>query len=127
MCNHSVYELFLDRPGEQALRRSERVPSLAENEARVELIYEGICESDLKVYSGDIPYASYPCRAGHEIPGTVTESGIASEFPPGTKVVSFPNTYCSKCELCAQGKTNPCIEKQSFGVTFTPRTTSQPP
>lgn len=118
MSNHSIDELYLERPGKLALRRSKRVPSLAANEARVELIYGGICGSDLKVYSGAIPYASYPCRPGHEILGTITESGIASELPPGTRVVSFPNTYCSKCEFCAQGKTNICIEKQSFGVTI---------
>jgi L-iditol 2-dehydrogenase len=49
--------------------------------------------------------------------GTVVEAGKKSPHKVGTKVVSFPNTYCGECEFCLQGKTNICNDKQSFGVT----------
>jgi len=92
-------------------------PPPKDNEVKVRVIYGGICGSDLRVFRGSIPYASYPCRPGHEILGTVVEAGKKSPHKVGTKVVSFPNTYCGKCEFCLQGKTNICEDKRSFGVT----------
>jgi L-iditol 2-dehydrogenase len=49
--------------------------------------------------------------------GTVVEAGKKSPHKVGSKVASFPNTYCSKCEFCLQGRTNICKDKKSFGVT----------
>lgn len=100
------------------MRTTARVQSLDENEARVKIIYGGICGSDLRVFRGTIPYAHYPCRPGHEILGTVIETGEKSPYDPGTSVVSFPNTYCGTCQFCREGKTNICSSKQSFGVTI---------
>ncbi len=100
------------------MREAAPVQAPKENETRVKLIYGGICGSDLKVFRGTIPYAKYPCQPGHEILGIVIEAGEKSPHKPGTRVISFPNTYCGKCEFCFQGKTNICTSKQSFGVTI---------
>ncbi len=113
-----MFELYLEKPEQLNLREAAPVQTLKKNETRVRLIYGGICGSDLKVFRGTIPYAKYPCRPGHEILGTVIEAGEMSPYKPGTRVISFPNTYCGKCEFCLQGKTNICSGKQSFGVTI---------
>lgn len=113
-----MFELYLAEPGKLSIREATPVQALKENEARVKLIYGGICGSDLRVFRGTIPYAEYPCRPGHEILGTVIEAGKNSPYKPGTRVLSFPNTYCSRCEFCKQGKTNICPSKKSFGVTM---------
>lgn len=113
-----MFELYLEKPGKLNMRDAVPAQSLKANETRVRLIYGGICGSDLKVFRGTIPYAEYPCRPGHEILGTVIEAGEKSPFKLGTRVISFPNTYCGKCEFCLQGKTNICSGKQSFGVTI---------
>jgi len=99
------------------MKESAPAPAPRDNEVKVKVIYGGICGSDLRVFRGSIPYANYPCRPGHEILGTVVEAGKNSPHKVGTKVVSFPNTYCGECEFCLQGKTNICNDKQSFGVT----------
>ena len=110
-------ELYLEKPKQLRLRESARIDQLADNEARVETIYGGICGSDIKVYGGHLPYANYPCRPGHEILGTIVEAGPGSHLDTGTRVISFPNTYCGSCEFCRKGKTNICPEKKIFGVT----------
>jgi L-iditol 2-dehydrogenase len=110
-------ELYLEKPGDLRMRQSPPAPAPKENEVKVKVTYGGICGSDLRVFRGSIPYASYPCRPGHEILGTVVESGKKSLYKAGTKVVSFPNTYCGRCEFCLKGRTNICREKKSFGVT----------
>jgi L-iditol 2-dehydrogenase len=112
----NMFELYLDKPTDLKMREA-TLPSLKDNEVRIKVRYGGICGSDLKVYKGLLPYAHYPCRPGHEILGTVIEAGKDSKVKVGTKIVSFPNTYCGKCEYCLQGKTNVCKEKRSFGVT----------
>lgn len=112
-----MHELFLRSPGELELRQLRDVPALKDTEARVKVIYGGICGSDIRVYRGLLPYAQYPCRPGHEILGIVTEAGSSCAIETGTTVVSFPNTYCGTCEFCAEGKTNICIDKKIFGVT----------
>lgn len=110
-------ELYLEKPGDLRIRESGQDLAPKGNEVKVKVIYGGICGSDLRVLRGTIPYATYPCRPGHEILGTVVASGERSPYKIGTKVVSFPNTYCGKCEFCLQGKTNICKEKKAFGVT----------
>ncbi len=113
-----MHELYLEQPGNLRMRESPPTPTPKPNEVKIKVIYGGICGSDLRVFRGSIPYANYPCRPGHEILGTVIEAGGKSPHKVGTKVVSFPNTYCGKCEFCLQGKTNICKEKKSFGVTM---------
>jgi L-iditol 2-dehydrogenase len=110
-------ELYLDKPGDLRMRESGPAPAPKGSEVKVKVIYGGICGSDLRVLRGTIPYATYPCRPGHEILGTVVEAGEKSPYKVGTKVVSFPNTYCGQCEFCLQGRTNICKHKKAFGVT----------
>jgi alcohol dehydrogenase (NADP+) len=59
----------------------------AEHDVRIEILYCGICHSDLhqvrNEWSGAMPTV-YPCVPGHEIVGRVTEVGSAvSKFKPG--------------------------------------------
>ena len=110
-------ELYLEKPGELKMRESAPASAPKDNEVKLKVTYGGICGSDLRVFRGTIPYASYPCRPGHEVLGTVIESGKKSPCKVGTKVASFPNTYCGRCEFCLKGRTNICKEKRSFGVT----------
>jgi L-iditol 2-dehydrogenase len=112
-----MHELHLEKPGDLKMRECGPAPAPKENEVKVKVTYGGICGSDLRVLRGSIPYATYPCRPGHEILGTVVEAGEKSRYKIGTKIVSFPNTYCGQCEFCLQGRTNICRNKKSFGVT----------
>ncbi|MCE5282014.1 MAG: alcohol dehydrogenase catalytic domain-containing protein [Deltaproteobacteria bacterium] len=110
-------ELYLEKPGDLKMIDMAPVPAPMAREVKVRVIYGGICGSDLRVLRGTVPYATYPCRPGHEILGTIVEAGAGSPFKVGTKVVSFPNTYCGTCEFCLQGRTNICANKKAFGVT----------
>lgn len=110
-------ELYLEKPGDLKMIEMAPVPAPMAREVKVKVIYGGICGSDLRVLRGTVPYATYPCRPGHEILGTIVEAGEESPFKVGTRVVSFPNTYCGTCEFCLQGRTNICANKKAFGVT----------
>lgn len=112
-----MQELYLEKPGDLKMREGGPAAAPRENEVKIEVTYGGICGSDLRVLRGTIPYATYPCRPGHEILGMVVDAGEKSPYKVGTRVASFPNTYCGACEFCLQGRTNICKNKKAFGVT----------
>jgi L-iditol 2-dehydrogenase len=111
-----VLGLFLSNPGELELKELPSASSLKDGEVKVKLIYGGICGSDIGVYKGKIPHASYPIRPGHELLGTIIEAGKDSKYGVGTKIVVQPNSFCGECDLCLKGKTNICRHKKSLGV-----------
>lgn len=108
--------LYLNKPGDLELKELPSSSSLKEDEVKVKLIYGGICGSDIGVYKGKIPHASYPIRPGHELLGTIIEAGKDTKYAAGTKIVVAPNSFCGECDLCIKGKTNICRHKQSLGV-----------
>ncbi|KIL35815.1 sorbitol dehydrogenase [Cohnella kolymensis] len=111
-----MLELFLTNPTELQLRTVDALPSPKGDEIKIKTSYGGICGSDVSVYRGKLPHATYPLRPGHELVGTVIEAGPQASYPVGTRVVILPNTFCGECDLCLKGHTNICRHKKSLGV-----------
>lgn len=109
-------ELLVKKPFEIELRESASLPAPCGDEVKIKLTYGGICGTDLSVFKGAIQYATYPVRPGHELLGTIVEAGADALYPPGTRVVVQPNTFCGSCEKCRMGKTNICLYKKSMGI-----------
>lgn len=112
----SVLELYLKNPNELELRTVNSLPPPKDDEIKIQLIYGGICGSDLSVFKGKLPHATYPVRPGHELLGIVIEKGEHAAYDIGTRVVVLPNTYCGTCDLCTKGYTNICRNKKSLGI-----------
>ena len=111
-----MLELYLSKPGDLELREVQSTPPLKDDEVKVKLIYGGICGSDIGVYKGKINHASYPIRPGHELLGTIIETGKDAKYEVGKRIVVQPNSFCGECDLCVKGKTNICRHKQSLGI-----------
>ncbi len=108
--------LYITNPGEVSLKENMESRAPEQGEVKIKLIYGGICGSDVSVFKGKIAHASYPVTPGHELLGTVIETGADVEVAVGTRVVVQPNSYCDECERCQAGKTNLCVNKKSLGV-----------
>lgn len=88
--------------------------------AKIKVKYAGICGSDLNLIflrdsPATSPFASFPFTLGHEIVGTVEETGSAAHtFKPGDRVVIDPVLSCktrgfdSLCPACAKGDESLC-------------------
>ncbi|WP_017725858.1 zinc-dependent alcohol dehydrogenase [Halalkalibacterium ligniniphilum] len=111
-----MLELQVKNPLEIEMRQVDPLPAPKHDEIKVKTIYGGICGSDLGVFKGKLPHATYPLRPGHELVGTVIEAGEAAKYDVGTRVVVLPNTFCGECDLCLKGRTNICRHKKSLGV-----------
>ena len=77
----------------------------------------GICGSDMHVYHGTSPVATYPRVMGHEIAGEIIEVGSSvSQFGVGDRVVIDPVIHCGACYPCRTGRQNVCSQLQVRSV-----------
>lgn len=111
-----VNGLYMEKPGRVTWCEVPMTQKLQADEVKINVIYGGICGSDIGVYKGKLPHANYPVVPGHEILGEVVEAGQDAKVEIGDRVVVQPNSYCGKCEFCRAGKTNICPEKKSLGI-----------
>lgn len=77
----------------------------------------GICGSDMHIYHGTNPLATYPRVVGHEVTGEVVEVGPAvTDVKVGEHVVVEPIRSCETCYACRSGRPNVCEQLSVFGV-----------
>lgn len=77
----------------------------------------GICGSDMHVYHGTSPVATYPRVMGHEIAGEVIVIGSSvNQFAIGDRVVIDPVINCGECYQCRIGRQNVCSNLQVRSV-----------
>ena len=71
----------------------------------LEIVYCGVCHSDLHAARGEWDGVPYPCVPGHEIVGRVTHVGSAvKRVAPGSMVaVGCMVDSCRVCDACKAG------------------------
>ncbi|PJG84727.1 zinc-binding dehydrogenase [Conservatibacter flavescens] len=93
-------------------------PKKADNEVLIKVEAMGICGSDIGAYRGTNPLVTYPRILGHELVGTVLETGIGMPdgISVGDRIVVEPYVYCGHCYPCSIGLTNCCENLKVLGV-----------
>lgn len=83
----------------------------------VQMKAAGICGSDVHIYHGTSPVATYPRVMGHEIVGVIAEVGQAvTRVKPGDHVIVDQILYCGECYPCKIGRPNICCNLKVRGV-----------
>ncbi len=82
----------------------------------IEILYCGVCHSDLHTARNDWGWTTYPIVPGHEIIGRVVAVGQdVTRFKPGDPVgVGCLVDSCRQCDACASGE-----EQYCDGATYT--------
>ena len=82
------------------------------DDVSIEILYCGVCHSDLHIVENDWGSSSYPVVPGHEIIGRVTEIGPeVSKFKIGDIVgVGCMVDSCRECSSCKKGLEQYCAE-----------------
>lgn len=110
--NESIY---IEAPGKVEII-SCPIPAPKEGEALLELLYGGLCGSDLNTYRGNYAYAIYPNIPGHEFSARILEIPDNSlGFEPGMIVTANPYFNCGTCYSCRRGLLNCCVDNQTMG------------
>ncbi len=76
----------------------------------IDIMYCGVCHSDLHTVKGEWAGTIYPCVPGHEIIGRVTKTGASvTKFKTGDLVgVGCMVDSCKTCDNCGQGLEQYC-------------------
>ena len=80
------------------------------HDVRIQIVYCGICHSDLHQVRSEWAGTLYPCVPGHEIVGRVTEVGahVTSHKPGDLVGVGCIVDSCQHCPDCEEGLENYC-------------------
>ena len=90
------------------------------DEVHIEILYAGVCHSDLHQVKNDWHNTIYPCVPGHEIVGRVKQAGSAvTKFRVGDIVgVGCMIDSCGQCEPCRHREENYCEGPVSWTATY---------
>jgi alcohol dehydrogenase, propanol-preferring len=112
-----MFAMLLDRPS-QPLRaaRVER-PSPEPGEVLLRIHACGVCRTDLHISGGELTDAKLPLVLGHEIVGTVVETGPrVDRFTAGARIgVPWVGWTCGACGYCRSGRENLCDRARFTG------------
>ncbi|MGO8696627.1 MAG: alcohol dehydrogenase catalytic domain-containing protein, partial [Limisphaerales bacterium] len=72
------------------------------SDVKIEILYCGVCHTDVHIVRNEWHETTYPCVPGHEIIGRVAQTGAAvKNFKPGDLVgVGCMVDSCRTCENC---------------------------
>ncbi len=89
--------------------------AISDNDVLIEILYSGICHSDLHQVHGDWMPGSYPMVPGHEIAGRVAAVGKdVTKFKIGDFAgVGCMVNSCGECEHCKGGEEMFCDERKT--------------
>ncbi len=98
--------------GPLTIDRREPTPT----DVEIEILYCGVCHSDLHTARGEWPGTMYPCVPGHEIVGRVTRVGSkVTKFKPGDlSAVGCMVDSCRTCANCQAGLEQYCLAFPTF-------------
>ncbi len=86
---------------------------LGPTDVAIEILFCGVCHSDLHTARSEWGATAYPCVPGHEIVGRVTAVGSAvTTFRPGAvAAVGCMVDSCRECATCSEGLEQYCERK----------------
>jgi propanol-preferring alcohol dehydrogenase len=93
------------------------IPEVSKNKIRIKIKATGICRTDLHTIEGDLPLHRKPVIPGHQIVGTVEETGKGvTSFKEGDRAgVGWLYTSCGSCKFCTSGRENLCKDAKFTG------------
>jgi alcohol dehydrogenase (NADP+) len=94
---------------------------LGPQDVQIEILYCGVCHSDLHQARDEWHNTVYPCLPGHEIVGRVTKTGAeGTRFKTGDlAAVGCMVDSCRTCRSCREG-----LEQYCDGASTQPTTAS---
>ncbi len=101
---------------------------LRDNDVAMEILYCGVCHSDLHTARNDWGWSYYPIVPGHEIVGRVTQTGSqVSRYKIGDHVaVGCMVDSCQECDQCKKGEEQLCREGNTGTYAGYDRFTKEP-
>jgi propanol-preferring alcohol dehydrogenase len=112
--------MVLEKRGEPLCLREIPQPKPQAGEVLIRVRACGVCRTDLHVVDGELQNPKLPLVPGHEIVGTVVETGGgANWFNVGARVgVPWLGRTCGECVYCLSDRENLCERARFTGYTL---------
>jgi L-gulonate 5-dehydrogenase len=108
---------IVEKPGVLAIGERDAPEVAGARDVLVRVKRVGICGSDVHIFHGKNPFATYPRVWGHEFVGVVADVGAGvATVKAGDRVVVEPIVSCGRCYACRQGRPNVCESLAVMGV-----------
>lgn len=90
------------------------------HDVQIDILYCGVCHSDIHQVRDEWHNTVYPCLPGHEIVGRVTQVGQAvTRFKQGDRVgVGCMIDSCQQCDPCQHGEEQYCEGPKGWTATY---------
>jgi propanol-preferring alcohol dehydrogenase len=112
--------MVLEAPGRPLEERELPDPRPESGQVLLRVSACGVCRTDLHVADGELPDPKLPLVLGHQIVGTVAETGpAAGRFGMGRRVgVPWLGWTCGEGRYCRSGRENLCERARFTGYTL---------
>jgi len=109
--------MVLAGPGRPLVETELPRPNVGDSQVLLQVRACAVCRTDLHVVDGELTEPKLPLVPGHEIVGTVVETGAAvSRFALGDRVgVPWLGWTCGVCRYCTSGRENLCDRARFTG------------
>jgi propanol-preferring alcohol dehydrogenase len=116
----TMHAMVLQKPGTSLVYRKLPVPKPGPDQVLFKVRACGVCRTDLHVVDGELPDPKLPIIPGHEIVGSVVETGTkADSFRIGDRIgVPWVGYTCGECLYCRTGRENLCDRPKFTGYTL---------
>ena len=112
-----MHAMVLEKAGAPLRLADLPIPEPGPGQVLVRVRACGVCRTDLHVVDGELEEPKLPLVPGHEIVGTVAETGEGvGRFTTGDRVgVPWLGYTCGTCRYCRSGRENLCDEAAFTG------------
>lgn len=116
----TMQAMVLEEPGRPLQLREVPVPRPESGQVLVKVAACGVCRTDLHIVDGELTEPKLPLIPGHEIVGTVVETGReVNAFHVGKRVgIPWLGFTCGRCRYCLKGQENLCRDARFTGYTL---------
>ncbi len=116
----TMHAMVLQKPGTSLVYRKLPVPKPGPDQVLIKVRACGVCRTDLHVVDGELTDPKLPIIPGHEIVGSVVETGTnADSFRIGDRIgVPWVGYTCGECLYCRTGRENLCDQPKFTGYTL---------
>ena len=116
----TMHAMVLQKPGTSLVYRKLPVPKPGPDQVLIKVRACGVCRTDLHVVDGELPDPKLPIIPGHEIVGSVVETGTkVDSFRIGDRIgVPWVGYTCGACLYCRTGRENLCDRPKFTGYTL---------
>lgn len=111
--------MVLEETRKSLVLRELSVPHPSPEQVLIRVHACGVCRTDLHIADAELPNPKLPLILGHEIVGTVVQTGSrAGQFRLGDRVgVPWVGYTCNQCRYCKTGRENLCDSALFTGYT----------